>query len=153
MTTNDHKRPVSHPWIPSFPSTSSGPAPTQLLCRPHCVGTSISPAALVNGRTLQTLIKLPDTSHHLRILSQILSTFRDNHLFSILFLPLSTIDVSHRLNTLKHPRLSLHRGLHIHPIVLTSKRMGGTLSSKISIYHSSTFPTDTFPFKISITCF
>ena len=54
-TTNDHKLPVSNPWIPSFPFTSSGPAPTRFLRRLHYVGTSSSPATFVNGRTLQTL--------------------------------------------------------------------------------------------------
>ena len=45
-------------------------------------------------------------------------------------------------------------GLHLSPIVFTSKRMGGILSSNISISHSSTFPTDTqIPVRIFITCF
>ena len=37
LTTNDHKRPFSDPRIPSFPSTSSGPAPTQVLRWSHYV--------------------------------------------------------------------------------------------------------------------
>ena len=54
-TKNDHKLPVSNPWIPSFPFTSSVPAPTRFLRRLHYVGTSSSPATFVNGRTLQDL--------------------------------------------------------------------------------------------------
>ena len=54
-TMNDNKRPVSNPWISSFPSTLSGPATTRFLRWPHYVDTSISPATFVTGRTLQTL--------------------------------------------------------------------------------------------------
>ena len=69
LTTNDHKQPVYHSRIPSLPSTSSGPDPTQALCWPYYVSTSSSPATLVNGRTLQTLIKPSASSHHLHGLS------------------------------------------------------------------------------------
>ena len=57
LKTNDHKRLVSHPQISSFPSTSSGPDPHRALRWPHYVSTSSSPATLVNGKTLQTLLK------------------------------------------------------------------------------------------------
>ena len=54
-TTNDHKLMVSNPRISSFPSTSSGPAPTRFLRRLHYVGTSISPVTFVTVRRLQNL--------------------------------------------------------------------------------------------------
>ena len=65
LMTNNHKRLVSNPWILKFPSTYSGPDPTMFLHRPYYVSTSSLPATLVNGQTLQTLIKLSVVSHHL----------------------------------------------------------------------------------------
>ena len=35
LMNNNHKQPISHPWILSLPSTSSVSTPTQALCRPH----------------------------------------------------------------------------------------------------------------------
>ena len=146
LATNDHKWPISDPRIPSFPSTSSIPAQNRFLCWPHYVGTSSSPVTLVNGQTLQTLIKSSAVSHHLRGLSQGWSTCRDNLFLFFSFLPRLTKVVSCFHHSLKQLRLSLHGGLHPCPIVFTSKLMGGPLSSKISIIYFLWI-------HFSITCF
>ena len=86
LMTNNHKRTVSEPRILSLPSTSSRSDPTLFLHRTHYVSTPSSPATLVNGRTLQTLIKSSAESHYICGLLQGWSPCRENLFFVILFL-------------------------------------------------------------------
>ena len=107
------------------------------------------------GNTMSALqfnhlpLKPPSVSHQLCGLLQGWSPCRDNPflLFYYWFVRISTdIAATMPLCTIffQNPGgyYNKHGGLHLYPILFSPKHMGVPLSSNISIFHSSTFPTD-----------